>query len=146
MSSIQGKNMALARRFIEDHWNKFHAAVIDEICSDDFIHHDNKDDRNGEDQKQRIPMLRSAFPDMNMQIVDIFAGGDRVTIRWTFKGTNKGPFQNLPPSGKEVNLSCISIFRFKDGKIAEMWSNWDMLDLVQQLGFTLVPPKKQGEV
>jgi len=138
-------NKNLARRFIEDHWNKFDMDVLDEICADDFIHHDNRDDRTREEQKQRIPMLRSAFPDMKMEIADIFAEGDRVTIRWTFQATNKGSFQKLPPSGKEVNLSCISIFRIEDNKIAEIWSNWDMLDFVQQLGFTLSPPSGERE-
>ena len=133
--------MECARRFIEDHWNNFDIAVIDEICTDDFIHHDNKKDNDREAQKQRIPMLRTAFPDMKMDIINIFANGDRVAINWTFNATNLGTFQNLQASVKPVNLSCITIFRCKDGRIAEMWSKWDELDFVQQLGYRLVTPK-----
>jgi predicted ester cyclase len=49
---------------------------------------------------------------------------DRVTIRWTLRGTNTGPMLGRPPTGQPVELAAIVIFRIADGRIAERWGGW----------------------
>lgn len=50
----------------------------------------------------------------------------------------QGEFQGILPTGREVTLSAIDIFRIADGKIAEAWVLRDDLGMLQQLG--VVPP------
>lgn len=68
--------------------------------------------------------------------------GDKAVTRWTFSGTHKGQFQNMPPTGKQVVMSGITIFRITNSKIIEGWNNPDLLGLLQQLG--AVPALEQS--
>jgi predicted ester cyclase len=40
----------------------------------------------------------------------------------------------IAPTGKRSTVTGISIERYKDGKAAEAWNNWDTLGMLQQLG------------
>ena len=64
----------------------------------------------------------------------MIAEGDLVAVRWSVRGTHHGPLDALGATGKEVNLTGVSFLRIVAGKIAEVWSNWDALGLLQQLG------------
>jgi predicted ester cyclase len=71
-----------------------------------------------------VSTMHGAHPDLCFSIDDLIAEGDRVTIRWTLRGTNTGPMLGRPPTGKPVELAAIVIFRIADGKIAERWAGW----------------------
>ena len=64
---------------------------------------------------------------------------DKVVVRWTASGTHQGSLMGIPPTGKEVAVTGVDIFRVKEGKLAELWLNWDQLGLMQQLG--VIPPQ-----
>lgn len=84
-----------------------------------------------------------AFPDLRLTVEDIFSGGDMVAARVAFRGTHRGEFQGIPPTGKEVAFSSIEIDRMVDGKVAEHWFEMDLLGLMQQLG--AIPEPEQSE-
>ena len=73
---------------------------------------------------------------------DLVAEGDKVVVRWTFRGTHPGEFQGVPPTGKQVTIIGISIFRIVGNKVVEDWTIIDLLGLLQQLG--VIPPPGQG--
>lgn len=75
-----------------------------------------------------------AFPDMEYAIEDIFAEGNRVAVRHTATGTHQGEFQGIEPAGAEVEIPVMMMFRFEDGKVAEVWLYPDRLGMLQQLG------------
>lgn len=54
--------------------------------------------------------------------------------RWTARGTHKGALMGIPPTGKQVTVTGITINRIANGKFAEDWSNYDLLGMLQQLG------------
>jgi steroid delta-isomerase-like uncharacterized protein len=84
------------------------------------------------------------FPDFHLAIEDFFVKGDQIASRFTITGTQTGPFGELPATGKRVFISsAAAITRVVDGKIVEDVTFWNVLDLYQQLGFTLVPPQPQ---
>lgn len=82
----------------------------------------------------------TAFPDLKRPVVDLVAEGDRVVARWTSVGTHDGVWMGIPPSGKEVRTSGITIFRLGNGKIVEEWSESDMRAMLQQVGALPGPP------
>ncbi len=55
-------------------------------------------------------------------------------VRWSVHGMHQGDLQGLAPTGKEFAIEGIGIFHFVDGRIAEEWSNWDVLGMLRQLG------------
>jgi steroid delta-isomerase-like uncharacterized protein len=81
----------------------------------------------------------SAFPDLKRPVEDLVAEGDKVVARWTSTGTHDGEFMGIPPTGKRVTTSGITIFRLEGGKIVEEWSESDMLGMMQQVGAVPAP-------
>jgi len=71
----------------------------------------------------------------SVQKIDvIFGGGDYVAVRARYIGTHDGPMGPFPASGKKLELPYNGILRFEDGKIAEIWVEWDNLFALTQLG------------
>jgi predicted ester cyclase len=69
-----------------------------------------------------VSTMHGAHPDVRFSIDDLVAEGDRVTIRWTLRGTNTGPMLGRPPSGQPVELAAIVIFRIADSRTARLRS------------------------
>ena len=86
-----------------------------------------------------ITTCRAAFHGLNVTIDDIMADGDKVTARFTARGTHKGEFMGLPPTGKPITMTGIEIFRVENGKITELWGEANLMGLMQQLGILPVP-------
>jgi predicted ester cyclase len=76
---------------------------------------------------------RLAFPDLVVHVDLIVAQNDLVSVRWTARGTNTGSGNGIPATGKRVEISGTTIFRFVEGKIAEEWTSGDSLGLLKQL-------------
>jgi len=67
------------------------------------------------------------------------SGEDKVAGRIRFRGTQRGEFMGIPPTGKQVTFSSMEMNRIVDGKVAEHWFVVDMLGLLQQLGAVPAP-------
>ena len=130
------ENKALARRYVEEAINKGNLAVIDELTADDFVEHNPFPGQapGVEGEKQLISMMRAAFPDLHSTIEDVIAEGDKVVLRATTRGTHKGEFMGIPPTGKQVTVTEIHIVRFANGKGVDHWGEVDMMGMMQQLG------------
>ena len=92
-----------------------------------------------EGTKQWNAVILKAIPDYNVKIDDQIAENDKVVTRWTARGTHKGEFQGIAPTGKQVVVSGMTISRYVDGKIAESWVELDTLNLMRQLGASRRP-------
>ena len=84
-----------------------------------------------------------AFPDFNWSVEDVFAAGDKVVVRFVFRGTHQGEFMGIPATGIKVEVGGMNIIRIKDGKTVEDWEDADVLGWMMQLGMELKP--KEGE-
>lgn len=132
------ENKALARRSWEAPTNP---DIVDEVYSTDLVWHEpDREIRGPEEAKQFIATFKTAFPDMNVTVEDEVAEGNKVSTRWTIRGTHQGEIEEFgPPTGKQIELKGISISRIEGGKIVEEWNSYDNLGVMQQLG--LVPEK-----
>lgn len=84
--------------------------------------------------KQAETSYINAFPNKNTTIDSMMATDDnQVIVRWHSTGTQKGPFHGVQPTNKNFNISGISIYQMENGKISEIWQNWDEFGLMQQL-------------
>lgn len=66
--------------------------------------------------------------------------GDKIIGCWIVTRTNTGPFDEFPPTGKQVRFAGVDTHHIVNGKVKEVWSFLDLFGLYQQLGFTLTPP------
>jgi predicted ester cyclase len=88
----------------------------------------------GEQQRERASRLRTAFPDSEAALEDILAEADRVAYRLTIRGTHRGAFLGVEPTGRRVAVSFFAIVRVEGGRIVEEWGGLDQADLLRQLG------------
>jgi steroid delta-isomerase-like uncharacterized protein len=140
------ENKALVRRYAEEILNQKNLDLFDEIFAPDFVQYGAEPNQMSgvEDLKQFFVMMRSGFPDFQVTIEDLFAAeGDKVVLRFTFRGTHQGEFMGVSPTGNQVRMSGIDIFRIADGKIVELWNQEDVLGMMQQMG--AIPVTGQSE-
>ncbi|HEX6453232.1 MAG TPA: ester cyclase [Trebonia sp.] len=121
MSVSQNKDLAI--RLIEQVWNDGNLSLAPEFFAGPML----------EEALGLHETLTTAFPDLRIGIEDLIAEGDKVVLRLTFRGTHKGSFRGLAPTGRGVSFTAIRIYRVADGKITESWANQDALGLLQQL-------------
>jgi steroid delta-isomerase-like uncharacterized protein len=88
-------------------------------------------DWNG--HKQLLAEVTRAFPDLNHNIEDMIAEGDKVAVRLNVTGTHKGEFQGIPPTGKNLSLDEMAFLTIIDGKITEGWITSDTMSFMQQI-------------
>jgi steroid delta-isomerase-like uncharacterized protein len=129
-------NKAIVHRYVEDGANAGNMTVIDELFAAGFVNHDPTQPaaRDLAALKQFMLARQAAFPNQRTTIEDLFVEGDRVAKRWTWRGTQTGEFNGIPPTGRLVTIAGIDILRVSDGKIQEIWWGYDMLGVLQQLG------------
>jgi steroid delta-isomerase-like uncharacterized protein len=129
-------NKALVRKYIEEAWNRYNLDLLDEILSPSYRRYlaPGAPPMDRVAQKNRLIGFREAFPDLHLTIVDLIAEGDQVAMRITFRGTHRGEFQGIPPTGKSIQVNGLGIIRIENGKFAEQWGGPDMLSWLQQLG------------
>jgi len=75
----------------------------------------------------------SSFPDLAITDYFTLAQGDIVVTRWTASGKSVGNFLILPPTGKTIEYTGLSMYRIEEGKIAEIWETRNTMGIMQQL-------------
>jgi steroid delta-isomerase-like uncharacterized protein len=130
-------NKDIVRRFGEAVNNNNYEA-LDDIVTVNFVRHSQATPdvkiRSLEEFKQFGKISAESFPDMKGTIEIMVAEGDFVAIYATFTGTQKGPMGPFPASDKKMESKTMAIFRLENGKIAELWIEWDNLVMLMQLG------------
>lgn len=124
------------RRVSQAVWNDGELDLIDELFAPDYVRHGGPPGTvtGPEGERRHREGFRMAFPDLIIEADDIVAEGDRVAIRYTWRGTYQGTWPGLPVGGKPVTMSGIAIHRLCGGKLTDLWVVGDELGLMRQLG------------
>jgi len=138
------ENKTIVRRFFEELWNAKRLDRLDELVARDYV------DGNAlpgqapglEGSKQKWAMYFAGVPDLSAKIEDLVAEGDKVVVRFTAEGTHQGNLLGVPPTGKRLRVTGISIYRLVEGKVMEHWEEGDRLGLLQQLG--VIPARRHA--
>ena len=81
----------------------------------------------------------AAVPD-SVQTVDvIFGNGEYVGVRARYNGTQQGPMGPFPATGKPIEIAFVGLLRIENGKVAEIWVEWDNLGALIALGHIPLP-------
>ena len=74
-----------------------------------------------------------AFTDTTRTVHELLAFDDRAVMRITTESTHSGEFRGIPPTGRRVRFTALVLYRFRDGRICESWTELDLAGLLQQL-------------
>jgi steroid delta-isomerase-like uncharacterized protein len=138
---MSAANEELARRFFEEFCNGRDAAVADEIVAADYVSHGPQAPpaEGPAGVKARVAVYQDAL-DGHWDVQEITAAGaDRVVVRWIGRGVHNEELMGVPATGKPIACEAITVFRIAGGKIAEEWTVWDALGLLQQVGAVPAP-------
>lgn len=127
-------NKALVRNFMQRAFNEGDLSAVNETTAGGIDHQEPEGTNFTAHLKAVVAMLRKAFPDLHFEIHDMLAEGDLVAFRSTMTGTQRGPFQGLPPTGKSISVAHMHFLRVINGKATDLWHVWDTTGLMQQLG------------
>ena len=132
-------NKGIARKFIELSMAGDETGLENLYDSRVIFHHAGMANLNIKSYRKLDEDLRKAFPDQRWMIDDLIAEGDFVVARATIRGTHKGMLQNISPSNRPVILPMVLVFRLSNGKIGELWAEYDQLNLMVQIGAAKAP-------
>ena len=136
------ENKALVRRFYEA-IDKGNVDAMDQFVAENYIDHNPAPfvaATGLEGLKQSFKIFEKATPGYHI-IEDQIAEGDKVVTRLTSIGKHEGDLPGAPRTGNDMKMTSITIHRIANGKLAEKWSEKDMITLLTQLG-VMKPPAK----
>jgi steroid delta-isomerase-like uncharacterized protein len=136
ISEGQERNRRAVYRVLRELWEKGDMSVADEVFTKDFVRHDphNPDVIGPEGNKDLAQKLRSAFPDLNIEIHDLAAAEDRVIYYFTVRGTHLGTFAGIAPTNAKVKVENFCVSKFNDaGKSTDTWVCSDYLGVIRQI-------------
>jgi len=136
------QNKELVRRFYEECWNQGKVDRMDQYIAKDCRYHDPVFPAMApgvDSLKRHITMCRNAFPDLRFTLDDIIAERGEVVVHWTANGTQEGQFLGIAATRKIASVGGTSIYRMKNQRIVEQFSDWNLLTLLEQLGAATAP-------
>ncbi len=132
---FRDEKVALVRRFMEEFKNKANLDIVDELFAPDFVLHlpGTTMPPGPEGQKAAGRAIFAAFSGVRVTVEDTIVEGDRVVERHRAHAVHTGEFNGVPATGRKVHWTENHIYRIKDGKIAEAWSEVSFHDLMAQI-------------
>ncbi len=125
------ENKQLVRRLVREAVGRRNPDVLDELAAGDFA----------QAAKRWVQPFQSAFPDFEMEIVDLIAEGDKVAAHFSCSGTHHGEWLGLPATGRRFErVDEIYIFGVQRGKLVSAVGVEDNLTRMRQLGINPAPP------
>lgn len=135
-------NKQIVEEFIAALFTDGDLTAIDRYLDPGFINHDPPlpGSSDGPDGMRKVAqIMRQAFPDWRSDVQHMIAEGDLVAEHFVAHGTHRGSVMGEAPTGRNVVLRGVNIFRITNAKIVERWGRLDDLGLMQQLGLAPGP-------
>jgi steroid delta-isomerase-like uncharacterized protein len=129
-------NKWLMQRFV-NFINTASAKLADELIAPDASFHvPGRPDplRGPAGYLEIIGMMRSGFPDIQWTLEETITEGDKVAARFTMRGTHRGTFLGIPPTGRTIAVQAMNFYRLTGGRFVEERGQPDLLGLLQQIG------------
>ncbi len=135
-------NKQIVDEFITALFTNGDLTAVDRYLDPTFVDHDPplpSSPDGAEGVRQAAKLFRQAFPDWRSDDLHLIAEGDLVAEHFVAHGTHRGSVMSESPTGQDVVLRGVNIFRITDGKIVERWGRLDDLGLLRQLGLVSEP-------
>jgi|SRR5579863_7277728 len=124
----------LGKRWFDQVWNLGRREAIAEMLAPDAVVQDGETVTVGPSAFYSFfDRMIATFSEINVNVVDTLAEGDKLCVRWECTAKHTGDGLGVPPTGKTVRVTGISILRLKGTMFVEAWQNWDMLGMMEQI-------------
>jgi predicted ester cyclase len=127
-------NKALVRRFFEEGLGGGDLDLIDALVAPDAVMHNALILDAPSSVRGSVEMVRRAFPDLRVEVLDLIAEGDRVAAFLRLSGTNTGTYRRGGATNRQASMRAFFIWRIANGRLVESWGVADRFDFLQQLG------------
>ena len=87
-----------------------------------------------EEFETQLREFHAAFPDCKLEIVDMLASVEIAMLHWTFTGTHEDEYNDIPPTGREIEMAGMSKLRHEEGEVQEDRIYYDRHEMFEQLG------------
>lgn len=105
-----------------------------ELLHPDYVNHNRYAQPGKEGSVATFRAFLEAFEGFRIEVDDVLQAGDSVVGRYTYRGHHTGEFLGIPPSGADIEMHSIDIWRVADGRLVEHWDELNTLELFQQIG------------
>lgn len=152
MSVEQNKQKVL--RIFEEAFNRGDLHVIDEVIAPAGIDHQHPNEPSfAQHLKETVVAMRTAFPDLRFEVIQMLGEGEWVACYSIMTGTNTGELGRqlilspqaplpMPPTGKTIRVPHLHMIRFQDSRSSELFHLMDVMAMVAQLGLS---PARDGQ-
>lgn len=134
---MSSRNVDLVHRWFDEIWTNGRVDAIDELLTPDAVIHGlGEPGREAEGHsafKNFVATFQSSFSDIRVTVDQTVEERDMVASRWTVYMTHTGADLGIPPTNRKVQVTGMSIGRFRDGQMIEGWNNWDQMGLMMQI-------------
>lgn len=125
----------MVRAIFEEGWNQEQFGSFAEKIGENVIFNfrGERQATNVEGLKSLITFWRQAFPDLQFEVRHLVAEADFVAVNLVFKGTHKGDWQGIAPTGQSFAIEEMMFFRFQGDTLVELWEVYDEARLIRKL-------------
>ena len=133
---MSADNKALIRRLFEDVWSGGRMELLDRLIGADYVEHNPAPGQapGAAGVRAKIQGLREAFPDVRFVLEELIGEDAIVAARYHWRGTHRGTFLGVAPTGRRLVVRGMDFFRLKNGRVVEHWDSVDEFGLLTQLG------------
>ncbi|SEN88333.1 Predicted ester cyclase [Rhodospirillales bacterium URHD0017] len=122
------------RRFFEEGLGRGNLDLVDELVAPDAVMHNTLILDAPSSVRGSVEMIRRAFPDLDVEVLDLIAEDDRVAAFLRLSGTNTGAYRRGGATHRQASMRAFFIWRIADGRLVESWGVADRFDFLPQLG------------
>ena len=123
----------IVRQFFKEGYERKNYDAVMACLSEDYIDHSPAGARGNTQAAEILKIVASQLSDLSVELLDVFAGGDRVAARVRFEGVHTGVMMGIPATGKRISFEALEHFRIADGKIVESWGYWPDREIEEKL-------------
>jgi predicted ester cyclase len=125
-----------ALRFVDELFGRRNLGVIREICSPEIVFHlpGYPEPLRGVAAVEEWAAGYLAAFEGRLEVEDVVVEGNLIALRATMRTTHKGEYLGVPPTGRRLTFTELSLTRYDGGRAVEFWLMLDTLGVMQQLG------------
>lgn len=130
-----GDNKTVIRRFYIEVIGTGDLSRVEEFIGPNYLDHNAEGAGRGPSVvRAHVEALRRTFPDFHLQVDEIIGEGDKIVTRVSGRGTHKGEWMGIRPTGAVVRVKGINIDRIAGERIVEHWGEADTVGMLRQMG------------
>ncbi len=120
-----------------DAWNTGDAEAMSELFTEDGVYQDFAFQAQVEGREgvaAWVELTVQNIPGTQVEIIEAFRAGDRITVKWVFSGTPErlGPIEG---TGASFSVPAVSVLELKGNLIARLGDYYNRADVLGQLGY-----------